>query len=486
MLQKCFRSTKNFPNISLIEAFERLGLGYGADVNAYTSFDETVYMQSLPKTDNTTTSVVFKWLRDILDGALFIEEEMDIERRIVQSEEEVSDSGDQQVALAALQWQLPDHIISKRFTIVGTEETIFSWTRDMLVNYHTKWYNTRRVTVVVVGDMRTEDMEQLIVETFESVEDFGDRGEDPELGSVPEGLGLKTQVFVNRELVDTSIWLEIAKPNNFLPDTVSKRARDLQFSVINDIIWNRINDRSFLGLNTTAFLSGGAYVFEVNGFELGGVSVRPKEGRWKEAVAEMEQLWRRVITYGFTQYEVDIAKGYYLNAYEQGVLSKNATLSQMLVGTLAYNVNLRSVYSTPEEDLRVAAIVIDDMTPETLHELYRSYWETEDIFLYMNTPSVDGTAEDAAAQLEEAFLASQDVDVEPPVGKEPVVFAYTDFGSPGSVVQDTFIEDLEVRQMVLSNNVRVNMKQTDVSKHHFICTVWLLHLSVRSHVHYFS
>jgi zinc protease len=117
--------------------------------------------------------------------------------------------------------------------------------------------------------------------------------------------------------------------------------------------------------------------------------------------------------------------------------------------------------STPEEDLRIAEIALASITPKVLQEVFRNSWDTEDINIYLFTDSINVTVAENAQDLANLFLASQEVPVDPPVEKERVVFAYTEFGSPGIVMEDSFVPDLGIRQMTLSNGVRLNMKQTD-------------------------
>lgn len=439
---------------------QRLGIGIGPHLNAATAFDFTSYIQSVPNTENETLSVVLNWYRDVMDGALLEEREIEAERGVIISEMEVRDSVQGQVNEELWSWQYPDHLLSKR-NIAGTDETIMAMTKEMFLEFYEKWYTPRRATFVVVGDMDTTDMVKFIETTFSSVKDPGDRAEDPDLGLVPEGTGLVTKVIVNSGLPDDAISMTVSHSVEWASDTKAKRIQDLQRNFAHDIVANRFLDIVLQSNSTLQF--GGAFPSTFFNIEYVTITVYPVPGVPLEAaVATMEQEWRRALTYGFTQFEVDQVKADWLNFYEQGVLSKDSRDSTMLVEAIIDNINVRSVYSTPEEDLRVFVSALDGTTTEVLHEVFRAYWDTEDISLYWLTPSVEETVEEAAQELETAFLASQSAEVAPPVEEEKITWAYSGFGAPGTVIEDTFVEDLQVRQMILSNNMRVNMKHTDV------------------------
>ena len=88
-----FRSTKTFPRgTDMDREFQARGIDFGTHINAYTTFDETVYYLGIPQPENSTLELGFAWMRDILDGMDLLQEELDIERGVVISELESRDS----------------------------------------------------------------------------------------------------------------------------------------------------------------------------------------------------------------------------------------------------------------------------------------------------------------------------------------------------------------------------------------------------------
>ena len=452
-----FAGTETFPPETLLPTFQLLGVALGNHVNAYTNFIETVYKLGLPSTDNKTLTPSFAWMRDILGGALILEEEVERERGVVISEIELLDSAEDRLSEDALKWQIPDHLISQRF-VRGTEESIRGLTRQMFTDFYTQYYVPRRATLTVVGDMSTTDIKAWI-DTLDSVPDSGNRGSDPDYGTVPKDQGLQSKVFVDNQVGELELVIERVRSIEMAPDTEAERFEEIQLFVANSIVSRRI--QKLLQNDDNTIIWGGASTDNwYNIVEFGYVWAQPRKGFWRESVAALEQELRRAQLFGFAQSEIDDGASNRLSYYEQQVLSKNTRQTSSLADTINDSIKGGVVFSTPEEDLRIATIALESLTTDLVHETFRTYWNTTDIYIYLKTNEIDVAAEDAAEELKDLYLKSQLVEVTPPAEEEAAVFAYTYFGPPGTVVSDTLIEDLEIRQLILSNNIRINMKQT--------------------------
>ena len=131
---------------------QRLGIAFGAHANAYTSFDETVYMLDLPDLSEDTLKLAFTVMRDFGDGALLAAEEIDKERGVILSEKISRDSVGYRLMEQQFAEILPDSLVTRRFPI-GTEEVIKSAPRERFVDLYTRFYTPERMTFIVVGDV---------------------------------------------------------------------------------------------------------------------------------------------------------------------------------------------------------------------------------------------------------------------------------------------------------------------------------------------
>lgn len=178
----------------------------------------------------------------------------------------------------------------------------------------------------------------------------------------------------------------------------------------------------------------------------------------------VEQEVRRAKKHGFTKAELNEIKDRYTYYHESAVKIAETRESSDLTWDLIDTIKGREhrVFSTPEKDLDIIEKALDAATLETVHRAFKEYWDTEDLALFLTAKDVH--PEFTADSLEKLHMESKQVEVAAPEEGAAVEFGYTDFGPPGSIVSDTMVEDLDIRQVVLSNNIRVNLKQTDFDK----------------------
>jgi zinc protease len=458
-----FNGSRSFPDSSkLIPTMQRLGIAFGAHANAYTSFDETVYMLDLPNLDEDTLKLGFTVMRDFADGALLKEDEIDKERGVILSEKRSRDSVDMRLMEQQFEFLMPDVLITHRFPI-GTEEVISNAPRERFTSFYSDYYNPSNITFVVSGDIDPDVIEERIKSTFESFRDPEATGQEPGIGEVPTGTGFRTAVFTDKEVAADELSLTSLRPFTKEPDTVANRVKRLPLTVANAIISRRFDILSKEENSPIKGGSAGRFAW-FDAIEFVSGSVEPAEGRWQDAVAVLDQELRRALQFGFTQPELDEIKASLLNSYEQAVKSADTRKSDGtggLASRIARAVNRGKVFSTPGEDLRIVKVGLETVTLESIHNALRESWDTGDLNLILTTKEAPADTKDTLAQL---YTESAAVAVTPPKEEATKAFAYTGFGPAGTIVSDTTVEDLGIRQLVLSNNIRVNLKTTDFQK----------------------
>ncbi|NNM29238.1 MAG: insulinase family protein, partial [Akkermansiaceae bacterium] len=457
-----FNGSKNFTPDELIPKMQRLGIAFGAHANAYTSFDETVYMLDLPNTEPDTLDLAFTVMRDFADGALLKPEEIDKERGVILSEKTSRDSVQRRLMEQQFEFLLPDHLVTHRFPI-GVEEVITGAPRERFVDFYTRYYIPQQITFVAVGDLEPDVMEERIKEAFSTMANPANPGSDPDLGPIPSGTGFRTAIFTDKEVTSDELSLLTIRPHERKPDTEAVRLDRMPLTLAHAILERRFE---ILAKKEGSPISTGGAGRSVwfKAIEFGSIDVTPGEDRWRDAVTVLEQEFRRAREHGFTEAELAEVKAKTLNRYEQ--LVKRAPTRKSdgrggLASQLSNTVNDEQVFSTPEENLRIVRKGLEAMTPEILHEAFSQFWQTPDLALILTTKEAGENAEEELAAL---YEESASVPVAPPEEAGAQEFAYTDFGPPGTVVSDTTHEDLGIRQLVLSNNVRVNLKPTDFEK----------------------
>src|SRR5690606_4177808 len=117
--------------------------------------------------------------------------------------------------------------------------------------------------------------------------------------------------------------------------------------------------------------------------ELGSIDVTAADDRWQEALAVLEQEFRRALEYGFTEAELAEAKANLLNAYEQAGKTAPTRKSEGLATALARSINDGSVFSTPATNLEIVREGLDAFTPEACHQAFRHFWADQGLHLIL-------------------------------------------------------------------------------------------------------
>ncbi len=454
-----FNGTKNYSAADLIPRMQRLGIAFGAHANAYTSFDETVYMLDLPDLSEDTLKLGFTVMRDFGDGALLSAEEIDKERGVILSEKVSRDSVGYRIMEQQFTELLPESLLPRRFPI-GTEEVIKTAPRERFLDFYTRYYTPDRMTFIVVGDIDPAQVKERIEATFASMSNPAEPGKNPDLGSIRQPEGLETAVFHDKEVSSTDVTLMLVRPFTPKPDNSANRAERMPLNIAHSIINRRFERLSKEKGSPVA--EGGASRDELFNFvELGSISITAADDRWKEVVPILEKEFRRAMEYGFTDSELAEAKSNLLNAYEQQVKQKDSRKSEGIATVLARTVNDQSVFSDPETDLAIAEKSLDAIDIAACHNALKSFWEAAGFHLILTTKEKPENAEKDLAVL---FEDSRGTPVEAPSARAIQVFDYADFGKPGTVATRKEVEDLGVTQIVLSNKTRINLKKTDFEK----------------------
>ena len=454
-----FNGTKNFTAAELIPRMQRLGIAFGAHANAYTSFDETVYMLDLPDLSQDTMNLAFTVMRDFCDGALLDAGEIDKERGVILAEKRSRDSVEYRLMEQQFEKLMPESLVSKRFPI-GIEKVIESAPRERFVDFYTRYYTPERMTFIVVGDVKVDEMRQRIADAFSSMANPAEPGKNPDPGTIRQPEGVETAVFRDKEVSATDVSLMLVRPHQGEPDTRATRAARMPLEIAHSILSRRFER---ISKEQDSPVADGS-VYKTSWFNLldfGSIGVTAADDRWREVVPVIEREFRRAMQHGFTDAELAEARANQLNAYEQQVKQKETRKSEGIATVLARTVNRDRVFSDPETDLEIAREILAGIDTQACHAAFKEFWQSPGYHLVLTTKQ---EPENATLELAALFEDSRGTPVEAPAARETQEFGYQDFGTPGEVAKRAEVVDMDISQLVLSNQVRLNLKRTDFER----------------------
>lgn len=215
-----FKGVKPYPDRALVDYFERQGMKYGRDINAFTGFDRTIFWFTLPTYYDRAQLIdtTFTAVHHILDDLLFREERIRKERGIIVEELRGYSTNDPFYSLKIGNGR---HV--NRMPL-GKEEDIQSIDRQRLMDFYGRWYGPQFATLVVVGDVNAANVAQQIERQFSDLKPRGEKKITPWPLTYSKG----TQMMVISDSLNTSLRLDMMIPHRYILDTDIKAAIEHQ------------------------------------------------------------------------------------------------------------------------------------------------------------------------------------------------------------------------------------------------------------------
>ncbi len=450
-----FRGTRLHPNGSLTPALQRLGIGFGPDNTAFTTWDHTIYHLELPDTTEATLREGLSVFREYAEDVTFDPALIERERDIVVDELNTRDTPDARGTNDNLAFLWPKARQVQRQPI-GLEAQIRSFKREQFVAFYDAWYRPERLAIVIVGDVDPALATRIVNEAFASLKARAP-ARDNRIEDVPtEASPADIKVFVDNALPGASCALENPLPDPRVPDTHAHRAADLRRHLAFTMLQRRVM--------RTARNSNGQYVAPVAhvtdslpGWDLAVVGASGKISDWHTFMADIEQEHRRAYLHGFTAEELRLARTAYTTNLEDGVRNSATWPSPWIAGRIVDSMLRGTVFAAPAAIQSDLAPELASATPAECLKEFRRAWGTQAPHVFIST---NNTFHVTPGEIAEALNASRTTAVAAPAETKAVAFAYTDFGPAGKVVQQDHAADLDIWQARFGNGTRLNFKPT--------------------------
>ena len=453
-----FNGTTHFEKQELVDFLMSIGMRFGADVNAYTSFDETVYSLHVPTDDAAIMDKSFLILKDWAHGISFDPEEVDKERPVVVEEWRLGKSAASRIRDKQFPLLFKDSIYAERLPI-GSKEVVETAPISRIRDFYKDWYRPDLMAVVAVGDFDAAEVEKLIVKHMGSIPAVENPRERP-LPQVPGHKETLVSIETDPELTRSDI--DIMYKHNA---SATKTMKDWRQSIVRGMYRGMLNQR--LGERTRE--ANPPYLFAYNSMSnmvrskaFFNQAAAVKEGAFEEGLTALLEESARAKKHGFTQSELDRMKVEMLRSMEQSYNERDKTESVNYASQYVYHY----LESSPIPGIENAKKFYDMVLPGiTLEEVNRAAdrWITDDNrVILVSAPEKEGLElpkrEDLLKLIDE--VSKRDVKpYEDKVSDAPLVAAEP---KGGSVTKEKHIEELGVTVWTLSNGVRVVLKPTEL------------------------
>ena len=448
-----FNGSKTVPDGEMVKILERLGLAFGADTNASTSYDETVYRFDLPKTDATTMDTALGLLRDVGGDLTLSQTVIDRERGVVLSEERARDTPQYHVAMDRMAFLMKDQRLPSREPI-GKVEVIKTANRDRLAAFYQAYYRPERAFLVAVGDFDADTMEAKIKAHFGDWKAQGPDALDFDPGAVARrGPEAKTVVQPGAA---TSVQITWMNPPDKNPDSVAVRRKQLIRSLGLAVLNRRLGARA-RGNEPPYIAASASRGDQVHAADMATLAASARPGEWEKALEALDVEHRRALKFGIRQDELDreIAeyRSYLESATAGAATRRTVAVAADILGTVADD----EVVTSPAQEQAFFENVVKNLSAADAAAALKTALSGEGplIFVAGPTPVVGGEKTVLAAYYK-AHRHGPTPPAPPLAGNWP----YADFGPVGKVVKRDEVADLDTVFVHFENGVRLTVKPT--------------------------
>ena len=463
-----FNGTKNFPQEtrSIDDFTESIGMRLGENLNAYTSFDETVYMMSnVPVTKQEIIDTCLLVLHDWSAFLTLADSMIEKERGIIR--EEWRTSTDAQVRL--WEQQLPKMFLGSRYANrlpIGSIDVINNFKADELRDYYRKWYRPDLQAIIIVGDIDVDQMEQKIQMRFSNIPAPVNPA-PRELAPVPDNKEPLVSIATDKETPNTI--LSIYYKHNILPDEVKGTMIDYMASYIRQVISHAMSERFSEILQKAnppflaAYAGDGEYMIARTKDAWTSAALVKPNGI-DEAMNTLVAETNRVKLFGLTEAEYYRAKTNLLmnmeSIYKDRDNQRNSSYSQEYVRNFTENECIPGI----EMEYQLMQQLASMLPVQQVNNYIKEAIGDENIVISLMGPEKEDIIYSTEDELLASFMHAQTIPVEAPqeeLTNEPLIASLP---TPGRIVEVKESPLFGTTVYTLSNGVEVVVKETEYKK----------------------
>jgi zinc protease len=455
-----FNGTKNFQKNELVDYLQSIGVQFGADLNAYTSFDETVYILPIPSDDPEKLEKGFQILEDWAHNATLTDEAIDAERGVVLEEYRLGLGPNKRM----MQEYLPKLMYGSKYAErlpIGTKENLENFTYDDVRNYYKDWYRPDLMAVVAVGDLDVVELEAKIKQHFEGIK-------NPENPKKRESFKLpnheETFITIVSDKEAQFSQVQIMYKDNFDAPKI-KTTLDYRETLVKQLFSAMINNRlsELTNKSTPPFVFGsssygGTFSRSKNAYQSFAMTSETGQINGLKALLEENE---RVKRFGFQESEFKRAKKSIMARWDKIFKDKDKQESSRIIGEYVNNFlddepipGIEWEYAMTKQYLETISLLeIDKLISQFIHEDNR--------VIILTGPEKEGVkpvTETEVLSLLKEVESSNIVAYEDAKIRENLI---ENLLKEGSIIDSETNESLNTTTFSLSNGAKVTFKKTD-------------------------
>ncbi len=465
-----FNGTTNFEKNDLINFLEKTGVRFGADLNAYTSFDETVYMLQLPTDKEGLVDKGLLVMSDWATGIAFDGEEIDKERGVIQSEWRTGLGA--QERMRHVWW--PKFFYKTRYADrlpIGKMDIIKNAPHDNFRRFYKDWYRPNLQAIIVVGDLDVDEMEKKIKAKFAGLKN-PENPREKKLYEVPNHEETFVAIATDKEA--TSVSLQVyTKHEAQRIKTLDNYRTSLMHSLYNSMLNSRF-DEIALKLDAPFLRAGAGYGSFVRTKDVYSSSAQCKEDGILGSLKILMEENQRVLQHGFTDTELERQKLDILKQAERQYNERDKSTSGNLAMECVYHFLAAQPMFGAEKELQLVKEFLPSIKLEEINELAKNWITETNRAIILTAPEKESIKLPTEEEIRKILAESKNLKPEPYKDKFLDLPLLPKTPVAGKVVDTKSIttDDLGLTEYKLSNGVRVILKPTEFKNDQILLTAY--------------
>ena len=454
----CFNGTKNFPSNKIVDMLEEMGMKFGAEINAGTSFDQTIYMLKVPTDKAETINAGFQVLEDWAHQVSLDDTEIDNERGVIVEEWRLGLGADDRMQQKYIPVLLKGSRYAERLPI-GKIDVIKSFPYDTLRSFYNTWYRPDLMAVVVVGDIDTKLAEEKIREHFGRIpkkENPKPRIEFP----VPENTDPLISVVTDKEAsgFDAQIMFKQPKAHSVTyNDYRNSQMRALYANMFN----TRLQEIAQKPDAPFMYAGGGYGSFIGRSVDVYSLFVSSKENQLDKSIELILSENEKVRQFGFNASELEREKKNILSSYERGAKEADKTVSSAFADEFIRNYLTRECIPGYRKEYEIVKELLPGITVDEINKMGQTWITDKNIIALITAQEKEGVKVPTEQEVAEIIKAAGSKKVEAYVDQvsDAPLLAEEPVSTP--VIKKTTNSDFGFTELQFGNGVRMILKPTD-------------------------
>ena len=386
-----FNGTKNFPNNSIIEYFRSLGMRFGGDANAYTSYDETVYHFDIPvenvdgvkRIPDKALAVLDDWTYAIT----FLSEDVKSESRVVLEELRARSDAMDRVRKKILPILFAGSAYAERQPI-GLAEVIENATSENVKEFYDRWYTSDNMAVVFAGDFDGKALEAQLVQRFTMPAASKPVNRPRHELPPPKNGNFNVNIITDPELTSANFYVYYKMKKGAQRGTLASYRESIIDYLIDYMLSLRFEEAQSDPQSASNGSWGGVWRWSSNS-RFYSMGAEPKTGRAEDALRELLLEKESVRRYGFTESELELAKLDIVSYMEKLVSEKDRTESRRFIRDFTSHF----LHGEDMADVEWEADAVNALLPgiglKDILQTARNYFSANDVNVFLIAPQAE-------------------------------------------------------------------------------------------------